>query len=1014
MNKPQAPNQFTRIVSILIYALLLIGGSWATASAEQISMEYSFERPEITDVLIAGERYHRITMPGNPKSGLIGEPALPAGNARILLPYGTDVASVEIVKGEKISLGKDFYVEPIAPQGKLASEPPAEIPVATPDPVIYESDSPFPSSRFQKVGVQVFRGYRILNLKLSPVEYIPSTGELIYYPDLTVVVTLEGSDKGYGTLRGLETDEFEAITKVDNPENVASYRSAGKMGREDYDLLIITTSALASSFQPLKDYHDTTGIATQIHTTNDVGSSDPDDIRDYILQRYLNDGIQYVLIGADDDIIPAKDLFVRMSYPSGEAEYNMPSDVFFGCLDGTFNYDNDSYWGEPTDGDGGGDVDLFAEVWIGRAAVGTATEADRFVDKTIQYLETSNPYLQNVLTVGEHLGFGGPAEYAHEYLNELIDGSSMHGYTTIGIPSDIFDVDSLYEFNQSWGASTLAARINNGVHILNHLGHGSPDYAMHLYDSDVMSLLTNSDHCFVYSQTCLAGHLDGTDCWAEYMNIKTDAGAFAVIMNARYGFGEFNSTDGASQRFNREFWDAVFNPAEGKTELARANHDSKEDNYYRIGDDYMRWVYYELNLFGDPTVAFAGVISIGFEYPLGLPQIVAPGVPKTVEVMISGIGDGVPVPGTGQVHYSINGGLTQTEPMTEISPNYYTYTLPALTCGEILEYYFSAEEQTNGRIYNPNPNSPNVLVPVTDIATIFEDDFETDLGWTISGGNWARGYPTGSGGQYGGPDPVGGYSGSNVMGYNLNGDYENSMPERHVTSPAIDCSNVSNVKLKFWRWLGVEQPSYDHAYIRVSNNGSTWTTVWENTSEITDDEWTQIEVDISDIADNQSTVYIRFTMGTTDSGWRYCGWNIDDIEVSAYICDNTDTDEDGILDVNDNCPFIYNPDQLDSDRDGVGNLCDNCPNKFNPYQEDSDGDGVGDVCEFMCGDCDGNDAIDIDDAVFLIQYIFSGGPAPNPEETGDVDLSGECDIDDAVYIVTYIFSGGPEPCATTK
>ena len=70
--------------------------------------------------------------------------------------------------------------------------------------------------------------------------------------------------------------------------------------------------------------------------------------------------------------------------------------------------------------------------------------------------------------------------------------------------------------------------------------------------------LTNTDLCFVYSQTCLAGHFDGTDCWAETANIKTDYGAFAVVMNARYGWGEYNSTDGPSGRFNREFWDAVF------------------------------------------------------------------------------------------------------------------------------------------------------------------------------------------------------------------------------------------------------------------------------------------------------------------------------------------------------------------------------------------------------------------------------------------------------------------------
>jgi len=87
------------------------------------------------------------------------------------------------------------------------------------------------------------------------------------------------------------------------------------------------------------------------------------------------------------------------------------------------------------------------------------------------------------------------------------------------------------------------------------------------------------------------------------------------------------------------------------------------------------------------------------------------------------------------------------------------------------------------------------------------------------------------------------------------------------------------VQLKFRRWLGVEQPAYDHASVRVSNDGSSWTQVWTNGAEITDYSWQYLELDISDVADQQPTVYLRWTMGTTDVGWRYCGWNIDDVEI---------------------------------------------------------------------------------------------------------------------------------------
>jgi hypothetical protein len=68
------------------------------------------------------------------------------------------------------------------------------------------------------------------------------------------------------------------------------------------------------------------------------------------------------------------------------------------------------------------------------------------------------------------------------------------------------------------------------------------------------------------------------------------------------------------------------------------------------------------------------------------------------------------------------------------------------------------------------------------------------------------------------------------------------------------------------------------------------------------------------------------------------------------------------------------------------------------------------VVTYVCGDAEGTGTVDIDDVVFLIAYIFSGGPEPVPYESGDPDCSGTVDIDDVVYLIGYIFSGGSAPC----
>jgi len=65
---------------------------------------------------------------------------------------------------------------------------------------------------------------------------------------------------------------------------------------------------------------------------------------------------------------------------------------------------------------------------------------------------------------------------------------------------------------------------------------------------------------------------------------------------------------------------------------------------------------------------------------------------------------------------------------------------------------------------------------------------------------------------------------------------------------------------------------------------------------------------------------------------------------------------------------------------------------------------------YICGDADVSGAVDIDDVVYLVAYLFTGGPEPVPYESGEVDCSGAIDIDDVVYIISYLFSGGVAPC----
>ena len=182
----------------------------------------------------------------------------------------------------------------------------------------------------------------------------------------------------------------------------------------------------------------------------------------------------------------------------------------------------------------------------------------------------------------------------------------------------------------------------------------------------------------------------------------------------------------------------------------------------------------------------------------------------------------------------------------------------------------------------------NTTLGRTVAVILFGDDFSTDKGWTGYGGtaNWERGSATAGGGvAHGYPDPGTDHSASgdnNILGTTIGGDYAaNIFPTDWIVSPVIDCSGATAVSLSFWKYLGLESNVYDHGYIEAFN-GTIWVNIWSNGwISIEDNSWNQLNIDVSTWADNNPNFQIRFGLGATDFMWEFCGWNIDDILISA-------------------------------------------------------------------------------------------------------------------------------------
>ena len=170
-----------------------------------------------------------------------------------------------------------------------------------------------------------------------------------------------------------------------------------------------------------------------------------------------------------------------------------------------------------------------------------------------------------------------------------------------------------------------------------------------------------------------------------------------------------------------------------------------------------------------------------------------------------------------------------------------------------------------------------------DFFNFYENTLDNGPNWIIEG-QWEFGQPSGLGGDsYGNPDPTSGFTGSNVFGVNLNGDYDASTPSGpyYLIAGPFNCTYLDNVNLKFARWLNTDESAYARSFVEASNNGTTWELVWEynGRSALADNTWQTLEYDVSTVADGKETVYIRWGYEVLDSAYPYSGWNIDDVEL---------------------------------------------------------------------------------------------------------------------------------------
>ncbi len=584
--------------ALVVFMTMLL---WAPAALAASSLAYSmeFSSHELVTSRVAG--YDVIEMEGLRSTLELGRPELPVAFIRFALPDGMTAVSA-LATVERVSeIPESFRVRPVQPQ--IPFSLPTIPEWIDPEPSIYESPASYPTVACRLMDTGNMSGHRVATVAVYPLQYSPLAGTLTLNESITVTLQIE-RDTRASRIPARRSERADQVVVgrirdfVVNPYDVEE-APALTTRDGDVDYLIVTSSTYESLFQPLADWKEQKGLTTEIVTTswiyaNYAGVDDAEMVRNCIIDYYENHGTLWVLLGGDTNVVPARAAY---AYNIGSSSENSPiCDLYFSDLDGTWNGDGDGTWGEISHDD----LDLYADVYVGRAPVNTTTEASRFVSKVLTYegapagntLPTD--YQENMLFLAEVLWSEPWTD--HAICKNYIDDES--------VPEQFDPITKLYQTNGLLTKSRTMSNLNEGQNITNHNGHANWNVlsigGSALYRSDFDGMSNGDRQGIFVTIGCYPAAID-YDCIAEHW-MNSQGGGVAFVGNSRYGWGSPGGPgNGTSDRYDREFFRQLYNHGNDIIGVTHAAHKDVFVSEAR-SDGYTRYVLYELNLLGDPEM----------------------------------------------------------------------------------------------------------------------------------------------------------------------------------------------------------------------------------------------------------------------------------------------------------------------------------------------------------------------------------------------------------------------------
>jgi len=445
-----------------------------------------------------------------------------------------------------------------------------------------------------------------------------------------------------------------------------------ELGSHPVRYVIVTTEDQGSVWQILADWKTQTGTPAVVRTMEAIGEEyegvDPAErLRNFLRDAWLHWGTRYVLLAGDPGPVPIR-FAHSWAWNATGGGIDILCDYYFACLEGSWNADGDHVFGEPIHGnenplgdgaDMGGLLDLRPDVLVGRLPLETPAEAQDYLEKYFSYTRTPamDGYLSRSLLIGEVLFETGwvlghcdtcgtcPPELLCVTLDGAEDCEDLIERLEPGPWNPEADVTRMYERAYLWGGiypnvvptsvEDMRGRLNDGVNVLVHVGHGARDRWEVGSVRDSLEEF-GTEEVFLTSDALSLQNGDGDRLSGLVWSLTFQSAAVdgfslgsALMTNPRGGtvthVGSTNLNFPASAHIHQSiFFEKTF--LEGSPTVGQAYYETMEERAEGLNDNVdtsRRFMLYSLILLGDPQaqvwlgnpdvldVSFPAVIPLG-------------------------------------------------------------------------------------------------------------------------------------------------------------------------------------------------------------------------------------------------------------------------------------------------------------------------------------------------------------------------------------------------------------------